>query len=91
MTKKELVASIAENNDMAQKDVTLVMDACFDTIKDALAEEEKITIFGFGTFTPKVRPARQGRNPATGKAIDIPETNVVSFKPAAGLKSHLNQ
>lgn len=90
MTKKELVGSIAENNDLPKAQVETVMDSIFETFKEALAEGEKITVNGFGSFTPKERAARNGRNPQTGKAMKIPASIAVTFKPAAGLKAYVN-
>lgn len=86
MNKKEIVASVAEMNDMEQKEVSLILDATLETIQDALAEGENVDFYGFGKFECKERSARKGRNPSTGESIDIPAKNVVSFKASKKLK-----
>ena len=88
MTKKEFVDSVAEMNDMAKKDVSETIDAVFETIKEVMCEpDESITFQGFGTFSSAERSARKGRNPQTGKAINIPAMMSPKFKASATLKA----
>jgi len=53
---------------------------------EAVAKGEKVQLLGFGTFEAKHRAARVGRNPATGEAVEIPETVVPVFKPGQEFK-----
>lgn len=62
------------------------MNAVFEAIAGAVKGRNKVAIAGFGTFEAKTRNAREGRNPATGETIQIPEKTVASFKPATALK-----
>lgn len=61
------------------------LEATLNAITKAVATE-KVQIIGFGTFETKKRPARTGRNPRTGEAMQIPASSVVSFKPSSSLK-----
>jgi DNA-binding protein HU-beta len=90
MNKKELIANVADMNEMSQTEVKEVLDATLETVKDALEEGEKVELFGFGNFSVAERAARKGRNPQTGKPIDIPASMQVKFKPAKALKDAVN-
>ena len=57
---------------------------------EALSQGERIEIRGFGSFTLRVRKARDGRNPRTGDEIDIPASNVPGFKAGKALKDAVN-
>ena len=63
--------------------------ALFDQIAAAAVKGEEVTIPGFGKFTVKDRPERDGRNPATGEAIKIAASKKVAFTAAKGLKDKL--
>ena len=58
----------------------------FSAITDALANEETVTLTGFGTFSTKRREAREGRNPRTGESIAIAASRVPSFKAGKTLR-----
>ena len=86
MTKTDLIAQVAANTEMSKKSAELAVNAAFDALSKAMAEGEKITISGFGTFETKEREARVGRNPHTKEAIEIPATRVPAFKASKALK-----
>ena len=71
-------------------DVTQVVNDLFDELAKRLGNQERVEIRGFGTFTPKVSPARLGRNPKTGEPAQIPEMNRVKFKLSKNTKELLN-
>ena len=85
MIKAELVAKVAEIG-ITKKQAAEVVDCVFDTIKDALAKGEKVSLIGFGTFSVKERAAREGRNPRTGEKIKIEAKKIPSFKPGKDLR-----
>ena len=62
----------------------------FAAIGDSLAKGEAVSIAGFGTFAPKSRPARQGRNPRTGEATAIAASTAPTFKPGKALRDAVN-
>jgi DNA-binding protein HU-beta len=62
----------------------------FATIADAAAKGEEISLNGFGKFKVKATPAREGRNPATGAAMQIAASKKLAFAPAKAVKDKLN-
>ncbi|WP_437184448.1 HU family DNA-binding protein [Vagococcus intermedius] len=84
--KAELIEKVAEKADLTKKDATTAVDAVFSTIQELLADGEKVQLIGFGNFEVRDRAARKGRNPQTGKEIDIPASKVPAFKPGKALK-----
>ena len=86
MNKTELVNSVAEAADLSKKDASKAVDAVFEAIQSALAEGDKVQLIGFGNFEVRERAARKGRNPQTGKEIDIAASEVPAFKPGKALK-----
>lgn len=86
MNKGELVSKIAEDGDLTQKQVDLVVTALLDEIKDQVAQGTKITLTGFGTFQKRDRKGRIGRNPRTGEEIKIPASSVPAFSAGKQFK-----
>ena len=86
MNKTELVAAVAAKADLSKKDADAAVAAVLDAVKEALADGDKVSLVGFGTFSVKTRAARTGLNPQTKETIDIPESKVPAFKAGAALK-----
>ncbi len=86
MNKSELIGVVAEKADMTKKDTEKVVSAVFESIEDSLSKGEKVQVIGFGTFDVRARKEREGRNPATGEAIQIPAVKVPVFKAGKALK-----
>ena len=86
MTKKDLIESVASEVDISKKKAGEALNVILDSIRESLADGEKVTLVNFGTFSTKKRKARQGMNPATGEKIQIPATTVAKFKPGKKLK-----
>jgi len=91
MNKSDLINKVAEQTGIAHSMLDVVLGRTLHTIESALAEGEQVSIHGFGTFSPKTRKARQGRNPRTGETIEIAQSRAVAFKPAKNLKDALNR
>jgi integration host factor subunit beta len=66
------------------------VDTVFHHMKDALQRGEKIEIRGFGSFTVRVRRAKEGRNPKTGEKVSIPEKRIPFFKVGKELRELVN-
>ena len=79
MNKGELVDAIAEKTSITKKDADAALTAVLEAITEAVAGGDKVTLVGFGTFEARDRQAREGRNPSTGKPIQIPATKVPAF------------
>jgi len=87
---KEVVNNLPEDLKLSQKTLNELLDITFDTLADVVMKEGKFAYPGFGTFTLKVRAARDGINPKTKEKIKIKESKSISFKPATKLKEKLN-
>ena len=91
MKKTELVAAIAEKAALSKKDADKALTAFIDTVTEALADGDKISLVGFGTFEVRTRGARTGKNPRTNEVIDIPASKVPAFKAGRALKDSVNK
>lgn len=90
MNKKELVDFIADSADISKAAAEKALNGTLQAIADTLKKGDKITLIGFGTFSVSTREARKGRNPQTGKTIDIPAKKVVKFKAGNKLSEAIN-
>ena len=86
MKKSDPSALVAAEASLSKADAETAVTAVLGSIGDALAKGETVSIAGFGIFTVKDRPARQGRNPRTGESIAIAASKVPSFKAGKGLR-----
>ncbi|MGB0562545.1 MAG: HU family DNA-binding protein [Spirulinaceae cyanobacterium] len=79
MNKGELVDKVASATGITKKDVDKVITSTVEAIMDAVADKDKVTLVGFGSFEPRERKAREGRNPKTGEPMTIAATVVPAF------------
>ena len=79
MNKGELVDKVAEKASMTKKDADVIITATIESIMEAVAAGQKVTLVGFGSFEPRERKEREGRNPKTGDTMVIPATVVPAF------------
>lgn len=93
MNKSELVQQLASRANISRADAQRAVDALFSVdngiISQALKSGDKVQITGFGSFETKHREARKGRNPRTGKEIDIAASTSAAFRPGKGLKDSI--
>ena len=76
---------------MSLRDVELGVKIILDRITEALVDDERIEIRGFGSFKLHERPPRTGRNPRTGEVVNIPAKRVPHFKPGKELRERVDQ
>jgi len=86
MNKAELVSQVAESAGLTKIEAEKTLKSLLEGIATALANEETVTFVGFGSFSVTTRAARTGRNPQTGKEIQIAEKKVVKFNVGKNLK-----
>ena len=86
MNKTELIAAVAEKASLSKKDAEAAVTAAVEAITEALIQQEKVQLVGFGSFEVKARAARVARNPKTGEAVQIPASKAPVFKPGKALK-----
>ncbi len=85
MNKTGLVNEIAAKAQLNKVDAKKALEAALQTIAEALKNDDKVQLIGFGTFAVVEKPERTGINPMTKEKIVIPARKVVKFKPAAEL------
>lgn len=90
MNKSDLIKAISEQSGFTNKDTQTFLDAFIDVTTSTLSKGEEIALTGFGAFSVTKRAARTGKNFQTGKAIEIPESKGVKFKPGKTLKDSIN-
>ena len=91
MIKSELIARLAaQNPHLYQRDVERIVTTIFEEIAAALSRGDRVELRGFGAFSVKKRPARTGRNPRTGNAVQVAEKHVPFFKTGKELREQLN-
>lgn len=85
MNKAELIDAMASGANLSKADAKKALDAFVDATSGALQGGDRVALVGFGSFSVSTRAARTGRNPQTGKEINIPAKKVVKFKAGADL------
>jgi DNA-binding protein HU-beta len=86
MTKAELVEAVAKSASIPKGAAEKAVSAFVSSVSGALKNGERVTLVGFGSFEVANRQARTGRNPQTGKEINIASANVPKFRPGKALK-----
>ena len=91
MNKEFLAKTVAGNIEgSTKKDIEVVVNEVFDTIKNTLASGEKVAIAGFGSFEVVERAARECKNPRTGEPVHVEASKVPRFKASKALKDAVN-
>ena len=90
MNKEELVKEIAKKTKLSQKVTSEVLSATLEVIQKSVAKGNKVTLVGFGSWEPRKRAARTGRNPQTGKELKIPAKTVPAFSAGKKFKTVVN-
>ena len=91
MTKSELIEIlVAKSNDLSHTDTYLAVNSIVDYMSTTLASGERIEIRGFGSFSLRHFPTRQGRNPKTGETVQLLPRSMVHFKPGLEMRERVN-
>lgn len=90
MNRQELLAEVAKKTGSTKAEADRFLSAVLDTIVGAAANNDNVTLMGFGTFSVTSRAARVGRNPKTGESIQIPASKNVSFKAGLPFREQIN-
>lgn len=85
MNKTELIAAVAAKAELSKVAAAKAVEAALASIEEELKAGNNVQIIGFGTFSVKDIPAREGINPATKAKIQIPAKKAVKFKAGAKL------
>lgn len=90
MTKAELVDAIAKSSKLTKLDSEKALNSTMDAVISALKKGDAVRLVGFGTFEVVKRSARKGRNPQTGKEIQIKASKSPKFKAGKSFKEAVN-
>lgn len=90
MNKGDLISAVADASGITKAQASTAVDTVFSSIEGALKSGDKASFIGFGTFSTARREAREGRNPSTGKTIQIAAKTSVKFKAGKGLEEAVN-
>ena len=83
---KQIAAELAESHDLPKKQAEAILSDLVTVTTRHLKKGDKIRLTGLGILQVRARPARMGRNPATGEAIKIKASKKITFRPAKELK-----
>ena len=86
VTLKHLAAALAEQHEIAKKQSEAILGDMIGLVVKHLKKGERIRIAGLGILQVRKRPARMGRNPATGESIKIKASKKVAFRASKDLK-----
>ncbi|MCL9980966.1 MAG: HU family DNA-binding protein [Bacteroidia bacterium] len=89
MNKSDLIGKMSADAGITKTQAQAALNSFIDATTGALKANDKVILVGFGTFSTSTRSARKGRNPQTGKEINIAEKTVVRFKPGAELSNNV--
>jgi DNA-binding protein HU-beta len=91
MNQGELIHEVADEANLTKTQTQDAIRALLKTIMRVVADGDKVTLVGFGSFEPKVRSAREGRNPKTREPIQIPAARVPSFSAGKAFREAVNK
>ena len=90
MNKTELIDAMAADAGITKAAAKKALESFLGNVEGALKKGGRVSLVGFGTFSVSHRAARDGRNPQTGKTIQIAAKNVVKFKAGSDLANAVN-
>lgn len=85
MTKAEIISEVAMATGLSKREVTAVVEAFMESVKNHLLKKESVFLRGFGSFIIKHRAAKTARNISKNTTITIAAHDLPSFKPAKSL------
>ena len=91
MNQTELIQQVADKAKLTKTQTQDAVKALLKTIMQVVADGDKVTLVGFGSFEPKVRSARDGRHPRTGEIVNFPAARVPSFSAGKTFREAVNK
>lgn len=91
MNQTELIQQVADEANLTKTQAQGALRALLKTIVQVVADGDKVTLVGFGSFEPKERSAREGRNPKTGETLQIPAATVPTFSAGKAFREAVNK
>ena len=90
MNKSDLIDAMAEDAGVTKAAAKKALESFLGNVQKSLKRGNRVSLVGFGSWSVSRRAAREGRNPQTGKTIQIAAKNVVKFKAGSDLQSSVN-
>ncbi len=90
MNKTELIDAMAADAGITKAAAKKALESFLGNVQNSLKKGGRVSLVGFGSWSVSKRAAREGRNPQTGKTIQISAKNVVKFKAGAELSGAVN-
>ena len=90
MNKSNLINALKEYTGLSRKDAEVVVDQFFSAITEAMGNGDRVEVRGFGSFSVKEYKAYTGRNPKTGRQIEVPSKRLPFFKVGKELKEKVD-
>ena len=91
LTRSDITEAIYRDIGLSKQDASQLLESVLNHISEALIENRVVKLSSFGTFSPKNKRARVGRNPKTGIEADINARRVISFRPSSLMKEKINK
>lgn len=91
MNKQDLIEIVHADQGGSRANTERLVDLVFNTIKERVKSEQKVSIAGFGIFTSKTMKGRDARNPRTGESVKVPSHRKAKFAPAKKFKLFINK
>jgi integration host factor subunit beta len=91
MTKTELIKKVSERVEIPPTAAKVIVRTIFDAMSESLEKGERIEIRGFGSFVVRNYGGYKGRNPKTGKIVDVPSKKLPYFKVGREMKKLVNK
>ena len=90
MNKTVLIDAMSTNAVITNAIAKKSLESFLGNVEKSLKKGGRVSLVGFGSWSVSKRNAREGRNPSTGKTIQIKAKNVVKFKAGADLGNAVN-
>ncbi|MFT7071563.1 HU family DNA-binding protein [Patiriisocius sp. Uisw_017] len=90
MNKSDLIDAMAEDAGVTKAAAKKALESFLGNVQGSLKKGNRVSLVGFGSWSVSRRAKREGRNPQTGKTIQIAAKNVVKFKAGSDLQSSVN-
>jgi DNA-binding protein HU-beta len=90
MNKSDLIDAMAEDAGVTKAAAKKALESFLGNVEGSLKKGNRVSLVGFGSWSVSRRAAREGRNPQTGKTIQIAAKNVVKFKAGSDLQTSVN-
>ena len=91
LTRQDISEALYKQIGLSKHESAVMLESVLKQISDALIDGKSVKLSSFGTFYPRQKQERVGRNPKTGVTATINARRVISFKPSKLMKERTNK